>query len=216
MLQARGGRPRDAQLHALILEATRELLAVSSYSELSMESIAAHAHVGKKTLYRRWPSKAPLVAEAVLNAYGRDGSFTTPDTGDIRADLRAWLVEHAEFIADPPNTALIRALIAAAAASPADNEALYEQLSVPQHAGLITRLRRAVDDGHLDADADLDAIANALIGTLLLQVLTRTPPNSRTAAGFDGLLDAILDGVARLVGSVEPSSVRNRRPRTRG
>jgi len=216
MLQARGGRPRDAQLHALILEATRELLAVSSYSELSMESIAAHAHVGKKTLYRRWPSKAPLVAEAVLNAYGRDGSFTTPDTGDIRADLRAWLVEHAEFIADPPNTALISELIAAAAASPADNEALYEQLSVPQHAGLITRLRRAVDDGHLDADADLDAIANALIGTLLLQVLTRTPPNSRTAAGFDGLLDAILDGVARLVGSVEPSSVRNRRPRTRG
>ena len=149
MLQARGGRPRDAQLHALILEATRELLAVSSYGELSMDSIAAHAHVGKKTLYRRWPSKAPLVAEAVLDAYGRGGSFTAPDTGDIRADLRAWLVEHAEFIADPPNTALIRALIAAAAASPADNEALYEQLSVPQHAGLIARLRRAVDDGHL-------------------------------------------------------------------
>ena len=99
MLQARGGRPRNAQLHAVILEATRELLAVSSYGELSMESIAAHAHVGKKTLYRRWPSKAPLVAEAVLDAYGRGGSFAAPDTGDIRADLRAWLVEHAEFIA---------------------------------------------------------------------------------------------------------------------
>jgi AcrR family transcriptional regulator len=197
MLQARGGRPRNAHLHAVILETTRELLAVTSYGELSMDSIAAHAQVGKKTLYRRWPSKAPLVAEAVLDAYGRGGSFAAPDTGDIRADLRAWLVDHAEFIADPPNTALIRALIAAAAASPVDNEALYEQLSVPQHAGLIARLRRAVDDGHLDADADLDAIANALIGTLLLQVLTRTPPRSGTTTGFDGLLDAILDGVAR-------------------
>lgn len=197
MLQARGGRPRNAQLHAVILEATRELLAVSSYGELSMESIAAHAHVGKKTLYRRWPSKAPLVAEAVLDAYGRGGSFAAPDTGDIRADLRAWLVEHAEFIADPPNTALIRALIAAAAASPADNEALYEQLSVPQHAGLVARLRQAVAAGHLHADADLDAIANALIGTLLLQTLTRTAPSGGTANGFEGLVDAILDGVSR-------------------
>jgi AcrR family transcriptional regulator len=162
-----------------------------------MESIASRAQVGKKTLYRRWPSKAPLVAEAVLDAYGRGGAFGVTDTGDIRADLRSWLVEHAEFTADPVNAALIRALIAAAAASPLDNEALYQQLSVPQHAGLVARLGRAVDDDQLHADADLDAIANALIGTLLLQVLNRTPKGDRHATEFDGLLNAILDGVSR-------------------
>lgn len=185
------GRPRDTGLHRAILVATRELLAMGSYAELSMESVAARAGVGKKTLYRRWSSKAPLVAEAVLEAYGGSGSFPVAETGDIRADLRSWLNEHADFLAEPANAALVRALVAAAAASPADGVALYQQLSAPQHAGLTTRLRRAVEDGQLRADADLDAVAGALIGTLLLRALAQPGPEVR----FDGLLDAVLTGV---------------------
>src|SRR5271156_3794399 len=141
----RVGRPRDAQLHLAILAATRELLATGSYAELSMESVAARAQVGKKTLYRRWSSKAPLVAEAVLEAYGGSGSFPVAETADIRADLQRWLDEHADFLSVPPNAALVRALIAAAAARRADGEDLYQQLSAPQLAGLTTRLRQAVD-----------------------------------------------------------------------
>jgi AcrR family transcriptional regulator len=196
MPDERGGRPRDAQLDHAILEATRELLAVDSYAELSMESVAARAQVGKKTLYRRWPSKAPLVAEAVLNAYGRGGSFGVPDTGDICADLQSWLTEHAEFIAEPSNAALIRALIAAAASNPSDNNALYERLSAPQHAGLMTRLHHAAEQGELRVDADLNAVANALIGTLLLQVLTGRVSGDEPETQFDGLLSALLRGLA--------------------
>lgn len=195
MPDERGGRPRDAQLDHAILEAARELLAVDSYAQLSMESVAARAQVGKKTLYRRWPSKAPLVADAVLDAYGRGGSFGVPDTTDIRADLQSWLNEHAEFIAEPSNAALIRALIAAAASNPSDNNALYERLTAPQHAGLMTRLRHATERAEVRGDADLDAIATALIGTLLLQVLSYTTADER-GTRFDGLLDAILTGVS--------------------
>ncbi|CAN5706521.1 TetR/AcrR family transcriptional regulator [soil metagenome] len=196
MPDERGGRPRDVQLDPVILQATRELLAAGSYAELSMDSIAARAQVGKKTVYRRWPSKAPLVAEAVLDAYGRGGSFGVPDTGDIFADLQWWLAEHAEFISDTSNAALIRALVAAAASNPSDSDALYERLSAPQHAGLMTRLRGATESGELRADADLDAIANALIGTLLLEVLTSRAIGSEVRTRFDGLLEAILTGVA--------------------
>ncbi len=160
-----------------------------------MESVAVRAQVGKKTLYRRWPSKAALVAAAVLDAYGRGGSFGVPDTGDIRADLQSWLIEHAEFIADLSNAALIRALVAAAASSPSDNNALYERLSAPQHSGLMTRLRDGAASGELRADADLDAVANALIGTLLLEVLTQ-PSVDEQGTRFDGLLDAILQGTS--------------------
>jgi len=158
-----------------------------------MESVAARARVGKKTLYRRWSSKAPLVAEAVLQAYGGAGSFPVADNGDIRDDLRSWLDEHAEFLAEPPNAALVRALIAAAAASSADGAALYQQLSAPQHAGLMTRLRQAVGAGQIRTETDLDAVADALIGTLLFHALTHMSPGAK--AQFDGLLDALLDGV---------------------
>jgi AcrR family transcriptional regulator len=187
----RGGRPRDAQLDHAILAATRELLAAGSYAELSMESVAARARVGKKTLYRRWSSKAPLVADAVLEAYGGSGSFPVAETGDIRADLRSWLDEHAAFLAEPGNVALVRALIAAAAASPTDGDALYRQLSAPQHAGLTARLRRGVDEGDLHAGADLDAVADAVIGTLLFRALNLPGDVPR----FEGLLDAVLEGI---------------------
>jgi AcrR family transcriptional regulator len=189
----RVGRPRDGRLHRAILDATRELLTTGSYAELSMESVAARAHVGKKTLYRRWSSKAPLVAEAVLEAYGGSGAFPVAETGDVRADLRGWLDEHAVFIAEPANAALVRALIAAAAARPGDGEDLYRQLSAPQLVGLTTRLRRAVDDGELRSGADVDAVAHALVGTLLFHTLTRPGDG---AGGFDGLVDALLDGVS--------------------
>jgi AcrR family transcriptional regulator len=192
--RALAGRPRDDRLHHAILEATRELLTTGSYAELTMERVAARAGVGKKTLYRRWPSKAPLVADAVLQAYGGAGSFPVAQTGDVRADLRAWLDEHADFLAAPAHGALVRALIAAAAAHPADGDDLYHQLSAPQLDGLLTRLRRAVRDGEVRADADLDAVAEALTGTLLFRALTHTGTGARR---FDGLLDAVLDGVAR-------------------
>ncbi|WP_036473096.1 TetR/AcrR family transcriptional regulator [Mycobacterium triplex] len=188
----RGGRPRDSRLHHAILDATRELLTAGSYAELSMESVAARAGVGKKTLYRRWPSKAPMVAEAVLEAYGGSGSFPVAETADVRADLQTWLTEHAEFLAEPSNAALVRALVAAAAARPGDGEDLYRQLSAPQLAGLTTRLRLAVEDGELRADADIDAVAQALVGTLLFHALTRTTAGT----GFDGLVDALFDGVS--------------------
>lgn len=188
----RGGRPRDNRLHHAILDATRELLTAGSYAELSMESVAARAGVGKKTLYRRWPSKAPMVAEAVLVAYGGSGSFPVAETGDFHADLRTWLTEHAEFLAEPSNAALVRALIAAAAVRPGDGEDLYRHLSAPQLAGLTTRLRLAVDAGELRAGADIDAVAQAVVGTLLFHALTQTA----AGGGFDRLLDALFDGVS--------------------
>jgi AcrR family transcriptional regulator len=98
-----------------------------------MDRIANRARVGKQTLYRRWPSKAQLVAEAVMDAYHKGGSFELPDTGDIAADLRDWLLGYADAVAPPENAALVRALAAAAGDDPRDLEALYRQLTGPQH-----------------------------------------------------------------------------------
>jgi len=52
----------------------------------------------------------------------------------------------------------------------------------------MTRLHHATQQGELRADADHDAIANALIGTLLLKLLSSTAPGDGRATRFDGLL----------------------------
>jgi hypothetical protein len=129
-----------------------------------------------------------------LEAYGGSGSFPVAETGDIRANLQRWLNEHADFLAEPPNAALVRALIAAAAARLGDGEDLYQLLSAPQLTGLTTRLRQAVAGGALRADADIDAVAKALVGTMLFHALTH--PGSGVGARFDGLVDALLSGIS--------------------
>lgn len=59
-----GGRPLDSSRDAAILEAALEGLAQRGYDLLTMDAIAARARAGKGALYRRWPSKAALVADA--------------------------------------------------------------------------------------------------------------------------------------------------------
>ena len=63
------------------------------------------------------------------------------------------------------------------------------------HRNVCTRLRRAVEDSQIGPDANLDAVADALIGTLLFHALTQRGPGADPKARFDGLLDAIFNGV---------------------
>ena len=61
---ARKGRPPSemAASHVAIMDAVYALFKEKSVRDLTMEAIAKRAGVGKPTLYKWWPSKAPLVA----------------------------------------------------------------------------------------------------------------------------------------------------------
>jgi AcrR family transcriptional regulator len=195
MTEPRRGRPRSVAVHDAILDATRALLVEHGYAHVSMDRVASAAGVGKQTLYRRWPSKASLVTEAVMEGYQRGGTFELPDTGDLRADLRAWLHLHAGALATPQNTALVRALAAAAADNPDGSDVLYRQLTGPQQDAVMQRLELAADTDEIRRDADLEAISDALIGTILYRVLARGATPAETRRRFDGLVDALFGGV---------------------
>src|SRR5271163_2666215 len=76
------GRPRSEEARKAILQSTLDLLKRSGFSDLSIESIAAHAGVGKATVYRWWPNKAALIADAFASSTTRKLHF--PDTGSVR------------------------------------------------------------------------------------------------------------------------------------
>src|SRR5205807_149149 len=66
-------------------KATWELLEELGYLNLTIEGVAQRAGVGKATIYRWWPSKGALVAEAISTHL--DHGPHKP-TGDVRKDLR--------------------------------------------------------------------------------------------------------------------------------
>lgn len=83
--QASSPRRRGAVLERAILEAALEQLGTVGWNGLTMEGVAAGAQTGKAAVYRRWPSKEDLVADA-LQA-GLPDLTESPDLGSVRADL---------------------------------------------------------------------------------------------------------------------------------
>src|SRR5947209_18505464 len=63
---AEPGRPRDARATDAILRAALALGINEGFHGLTIEGIAAHAGVGKATIYRRWPDVWSVVVEAVM------------------------------------------------------------------------------------------------------------------------------------------------------
>ncbi|MER5378907.1 TetR/AcrR family transcriptional regulator [Streptomyces sp. NPDC002688] len=83
--QAASSRRRGAVLERAILEAALEQLGTVGWNGLTMEGVAARAQTGKAAVYRRWPSKEDLVADA-LQA-GLPNQADAPDLGGVREDL---------------------------------------------------------------------------------------------------------------------------------
>jgi len=83
--QAASPRRRGAVLERAILDAALEQLSTVGWNGLTMEGVAAGAQTGKAAVYRRWPSKEDLVADALQAGLP---SFTdVPDLGSVRDDL---------------------------------------------------------------------------------------------------------------------------------
>ncbi|WP_066946852.1 TetR/AcrR family transcriptional regulator [Streptomyces lushanensis] len=78
-------RRRGPVLERAILEAALEQLSTVGWNGLTMEGVAAGARTGKAAVYRRWPSKEDLVADA-LRA-GLPTLDEAPDRGGVREDL---------------------------------------------------------------------------------------------------------------------------------
>jgi AcrR family transcriptional regulator len=91
-------------LERAILEAALEQLGAVGWNGLTMEGVAARARTGKAAVYRRWPSREDLVADA-LQA-GLPDLTEAPDLGGVREDLLEVCRRVREAMFSPPGIAL--------------------------------------------------------------------------------------------------------------
>ncbi|MFJ3671553.1 TetR/AcrR family transcriptional regulator [Streptomyces sp. NPDC090106] len=192
----RRGRPRSTGTDEVILDAAQEVLLRDGYAGLSMEKVAAQAGVGKPTVYRRWPSKAALVGDVTRRAFlavAPGGDIPAAAPQHVAEAISTWFCRTADAAADPDHAALILALTAAAAESPMDAESLYLHHTRDQHIALADLMRTAVSSGEFRAGTDVDAVVDALFGSLLYLLLTcRGETAPKRAAG---LVRVLLDGL---------------------
>jgi AcrR family transcriptional regulator len=170
---------RNQRSRQAILTATADLLGAVGYTKLTVEAIAAHAGVGKQTIYRWWPDKGALVLDAYLALVGADQDLTFPDSGDLATDLRQVLGSLVDALADPGFQRRYRALLAAIQDDPTLAAALGERLLKPWLAATTRRLGAAQRAGQVRNDVDLEVAAELLYGPLYYRWLLRTGPITR-------------------------------------
>ena len=159
------GRPRSREADTAILDATVALLAEVGFQALSIERVAALAHVGKKTIYRRWSSKEALVCDAIRTL---QSEMPFLDTGNLRDDLAAM---HRNALAVLEGVPVMRPLYLRLAseiyANPAVFDTFLEELVMPRFEAVKQLIRRAQDRGEVRSDIDLDLIIDLLMGPVL-------------------------------------------------
>ncbi len=184
------GRPRSEQARAAILSSTLELLEELGFAELTIEAVAANAAVGKATIYRWWPNKAMLVADAFMSSVVRETRF--PDTGSVREDLRAQMQRLAGIFRGPRGR-IIRSLIGGGQSDPELIAAFSNRWLLPRRAEAFGILQRGIDRGQLPADIDRNMLLDTLYGPLYFRMLVGHGPLSNTFV--DDVCDAVMSGV---------------------
>ncbi|MEV2215714.1 TetR/AcrR family transcriptional regulator [Streptomyces sp. NPDC050997] len=145
-------RRRGAVLERAILDAALEQLSTVGWKGLTMEGVAAGAQTGKAAVYRRWPSKEDLVADALQAGLPR--LEDAPDLGGVREDLLTLCRRARDAMFSRPGFAL-RAVIHEC--DPAQAERLHDVIIKGVVEPTVKLLRevitRGIERGEVRSDA---------------------------------------------------------------
>lgn len=181
------GRPLDEDLSESILDAALRVLGREGYGGFSIAAVAHEAGVHRPAIYRRWPNKADLAVAAIERLKPAPVDL---DSGDVRADLIAYLVD-AGCGPDEVYDLAVR-LHNDLAAHPDLSDAVQQQISLPRRRLVTGILRRGMDAGQLRTDLDPELAMDMLFG-LLYARKNRKP--ALTPAEIERYVDLVLDGL---------------------
>ena len=160
------GRPRDPQIPEKILTVAAALFGERGYDALTMDGIVAGSGVAKRTLYRWWPTKSAVVADAILGGFLPVPRNPIPHTADVWDDLNVWLGQVSVAMRGPYGEVL-RASTAISATDPALGARLTEAFGRPALTEMHARLSDAVRSGQISKDADLAATIDLLMAIIV-------------------------------------------------
>ena len=165
------GRPRSEKSRQAILRSTLKFLRRDGgFPDLSIEAIASDANVGKATVYRWWPNKAALVADAFACSAEEELQF--PDTGSVRKDMSLQMRRLIRIFRSPRGK-VVAALLAGGQSDPELIEAFRERFLWPRRKQAYRTLQRGIHRGELPRDSNLDLLLDSLYGPIYMRFLIR-------------------------------------------
>ena len=164
------GRPRDPRIDDAVLEATTELLEEVGYLQLTIGAIAERAGTNKPAVYRRWPTKAHLVHEAVFPAQSPD---VIPRGDDLRADIRTLVGIGVELLGRPAARAALPGLLAEMSSDSTLQADVLDHFAHGAWGWLQRRLDDGTGTGEVRADVQSSTVLEIIAGSTLLATVLR-------------------------------------------
>jgi AcrR family transcriptional regulator len=186
------GRPRSEESRQAILRSTLKLLTETGFPQLSIEAIAADADVSKATVYRWWPTKAALVADAFSDSASDELRF--PDTGSVQKDISLQMRQVVRVFRSQRGK-VVAALLGGGQSDPELIAAFRERFLWPRRRQAYQTLQRGIDRGELPAGIDMDLTLDSLYGPIYMRFLIRHDELNESFA--DALCGLVLRGVAQ-------------------
>ena len=186
------GRPRDARIDGAVLQATAELLEEVGYLQLTIGAIAERAGTNKPAIYRRWPTKAHLVHEAVFPAQSPD---VLPPGNDLRTDIRALVTIGVDLLGAPAARAALPGLLAELNGNSTLRSDVLSRFDGSAWGWLQDRLERAIAAGDVRADVQPSMVLEIIAGSTMVATLLR-PRDAIGADWIEDVVDLIMRGIA--------------------
>ena len=177
------GRPRNPEIDEVVLETTRQLLGEAGFVATTVQEISRRSGVHPPAIYRRWPSRLALIEDAAFSGLT---AIRVKPTGDLRGDLRRFLVAYERGLASPAARAAIPGLLTSYQDAVPPPAARWMHLSVrPQFFAILGAAGDAVDP-ELDFDEVFDLVEGAILGRILVPVI------AHRGSGIDRTVDMVL------------------------
>lgn len=183
------GRPRSEEARLAILRSTLKLLGKNGFSELTIEAVAAHAGVGKATVYRWWSNKAALIADAFASSATRKLHF--PDTGSVRTDMSQQMRQLIKIFCSRRGR-IVSAILGGGQSDRDLIAAFRERFLRPRRQEAYATLQRGIQRGELRKDVDMNLILDSLYGPIYMRFLIRH--DKLTPDFVDSLCELVLGG----------------------
>jgi AcrR family transcriptional regulator len=186
------GRPRSEAAKRAILAAAHALLREGGPGAVTMEAVAERAGVGKPTVYRWWPDRHAVAMAALMETETpeRAMSRSASALSGLRSQLRAISKRFATSTGRH-----VTSMIAAADSGSELSKAFRNHFVLARRAEGKALLERAIQEGELNPELDLEVAVDLLYGALFFRLLMGHAPLDE--AFLDRALDTALAGMRK-------------------
>jgi TetR/AcrR family transcriptional regulator of autoinduction and epiphytic fitness len=193
--------PRIERTRRVVRQGALEELAEVGYGAFTIESVASRCGVARSTIYRHWPDKLALIADAFETLNQQPTPHDGPVAQSPRQRIQSLLGHLAEVFQDSIFSACVPSLIDGAERH-REVRRFHHRYSDRRRQTLVDAIAEAVAAGEVARHVDPDLAAVALAGAIMY-------PRLMTAGRFDP--DRVTELVDMVLGA-PPKSPRGRRP----